>query len=569
MPPIRILVAALLLLAPTLLVGPAPVSAGTVPRPTGPDSIKYWVFLRDKVDVAGKTAPVPVAARALQRRLGRGAPSADADLDREVSGAYVRRLQSMGIDPLVRSRWLNAVSAWMSEEEAAVVSALPFVNGIRPVGSAVPVGDVDGPVTLVDSGRPGRRVDFGPSLTQLSVAGAVAPLQAGWNGQGVRLGIIDTGLGDPSTHPALSHLVTSGRFLSSRDFTGLPDDGNRHARMVLSVAAGYHDGNLVGPAWGAEILHARTEYYLSETNQEEDNFVAGLEWMEAEGVDVVNVSLGYSVFDAGQRSYVYAEMDGKTAVTTRAAEHAASLGVVMVVAAANEGCASPQLCWYYVTSPADGPSVITVGGVSANLVRSSFSGYGPTADGRTKPDVAAMAGESFQLGVYVANSGTGYVRGNGTSFAAPMVSGIVTLLLQADPSLTPLQIRDLLRATASQAQSPDNSLGWGIVNAEAALARVTSVERPKHASTRSELHAWPNPFRDRLVLYAPTDTSMQPARVEFYDLLGRRVADLAVPSAGAGTWQIDLDGTALPAGVVLYRFTAGGRESSGSLVHAR
>src|SRR5690606_20797526 len=96
--------------------------------------------------------------------------------------------------------------------------------------------------------------------------------------------------------------------------------------------------------------------------------------------------------------------------------------------------------------------------------------YGPTADGRIKPDLAAQA-----TAVWHASGAGSFSSGSGTSYASPMVAGVVCQILQVNPGLNPIEIRDLLRRTASQATAPDNSLGWGIINADAAILEAAPM----------------------------------------------------------------------------------------------
>jgi subtilisin family serine protease len=381
----------------------------------------------------------------------------------------------------------------------------------------------------------------------------------------VRFGLIDTGTGDLTGIPVFSKMLTEGRLIESRDFTGQPDDNHRHGRSVLSIAAGFDEGQLIGPAYGAEVLHARTEYDSTETNQEEDNLVAALEWMESEGVDVVNISLGYTTFDAGEESYTYDDMDGNTAVTTIAADLAVGLGVVVVTSAGNAaGCGSPNNCWFYVGAPADADSVITVGAVDGTGGKAGFSSFGPTADGRIKPDVSAMGQGTYHYG-----SGGTYGTGNGTSFSSPIVAGVVAQMLQANPALTPIEVRDILRQTAANAANPNNATGWGIIDADAATLMAfdthTEGDVPDHLSLAPP---YPNPFSTTTVLGVRAPAPVQ-ARLSVFDLLGRRRAVAFEGRLQPGLNPLPIDGQALPAGVYYYLLEAGASSATGPLVKVR
>ncbi|HRX52541.1 MAG TPA: S8 family serine peptidase, partial [Candidatus Krumholzibacteria bacterium] len=238
-----------------------------------------------------------------------------------------------------------------------------------------------------------------------------------------------------------------------------PDDpatAHNHGTATWSNVGAHRPGVLVGPAYGADFALAKTEDVAGEYPQEEDFWVAGLEWLEGLGVDVVNSSLGYSNW------YVFADLDGNTAVTTRAADHAAALGVVVVNSAGNARANS----WGHIIVPSDGDSVIAVGAVDADGVVTYFSSPGPTADGRIKPDVSARGLQNSTAG---AGSDDAYSSASGTSLAAPLVTGVAALILERQPGLTPLQVREALRATADHALLPNNDIGWGLIDAHAAV----------------------------------------------------------------------------------------------------
>lgn len=569
-------------LALVLLLGAkSPVWAQEAPS-------RFWIFLEDKsalqLDTAGAQDESRIAARAHLRRARRGTGD-EAWLDRPVSAENLDTLRGLGIEPVVVSRWLNAVSAVLSDAQLDRVERLPFVKEVREVArlnssrashpiqessaalqSDLPVGFLDPSVfrtaqPYLDVLRGGSNqsrptLDYGNSYQQLALINAIEPLENGINGSGVTLGFLDAPFAD-FAHPALTHLTASGRLLEVRDFVERPQGNQSHGLSVVSVAAGFALGQLIGPAFGAEILAAVTEYAPTETNLEEDYFVAGLEWLESRGVDVVNVSLGYTRFDPGQRSYTPDDLDGDTGVTTRAADLAASLGVVMVVSAGNEGCSSPDICWYYISTPADGDSVIAVGAVRSDSTRASFSSFGPTADGRIKPDVSAPG-----VGVFAAVPGT-YTYVAGTSFASPLVAGVVAQMLQANPDLRPADVLQILRDTAGRSDDPDNSVGWGVINAAAAVREAMHMGTdPGQPAPPVEIVAYPNPATDHVVINISA-RGRSFAQIEVFDLLGRRVLPVTTHVLQATGGTVRLPTTDFPSGLYVYRVQLGDESKMG------
>jgi serine protease AprX len=406
---------------------------------------KYWIFLEER----------PRQSSTLR----------EARWTQPVAPSYLEHLRAVGVEPQVRSRWFHAVSARLPAKQRAAVANLPFVRTTHPV-ARLHSANISSPTHSASAfalaSDPTVSVEYGASQDPLSRINALAPIERGLNGHGVRVGFLDAHFSS-LRHPAFSRLRPSDRLGGLRNFTAGRQGGN-HGAGVASVAIGYDPGALVGPAHGATVFGATTEYTQFERNVEEDNFVAGLEWLHRQGVDVVNVSIGYTTFDEGERSYSPDDLDGDTAITTRAVDRAAQLGVTVVVSAGNSGCANPDACWFYVNTPADADSAIAVGAIAPDSSLAPFSARGPTADGRRKPDVLVQGRE-----VAAAWEADRYARVEGTSFASPQVTGVIAQMLQVNPSLRPMQVRRLLRQTASQAHAPDTSRGWGIVNADAAV----------------------------------------------------------------------------------------------------
>jgi subtilisin family serine protease len=308
-------------------------------------------------------------------------------------------------------------------------------------------------------------LDYGDSYGQLAQINVPAVHDRGLHGEGVIVAVLDGGF-DNLGHEAF---VTT-RILAAHDFVNGDDDvgdgtdlgEGSHGTATLSTLGGFKEGRLIGPAFAAGFILAKTENSESETIVEEDNWAAAAEWAEGLGADVISSSLSYFSFDDPTTSYRYEDMNGETAISTRAADLAAARGVVVVNSAGNAGFSERGT----IGAPADGNQVLSAGAVDPDGGRTSFSSVGPTADGRIKPDLAAQ-GRAVKIAASEATDL--YRRANGTSFSCPLIAGVAALVLQAHPDYSVEQVSFALRSTASQASAPDNLLGWGVVDALAAI----------------------------------------------------------------------------------------------------
>ncbi|MCG8608833.1 S8 family serine peptidase [bacterium] len=453
---------------------------------------KYWVFFTDKGQSLSKRADLiseikdKLSMRALKRRAKvRRQNEIIDEFDFQVSEDYLSKLRSLGHEPVTVSNWLNATSLFLAAHDITEIKKLAFVKGLKRVARAShPLPRLDEPKSLSKLQKSGSyRFDYGSSFGQNELINIPSVHELGITGKGVVIGMLDTGF-KTRNHAAFQHLDLLGEydFLNNDTITEneIGQDHplqDQHGTQTLSVIGGLSPGELVGAAFDATFLLAKTEDLLNEVRQEEDHWVAGLEWLESQGVDVVSSSVGYLDF------YNPSEMDGNTAVTTIAADLAVQRGVVIVNSAGNEGNST----WQTVISPADGDSVIAVGAVNSTGSLASFSSKGPSADGRIKPDVVALG-----LGVFVASpspneSQSPFGLGSGTSFSAPAVAGVAALMLSAQPSLTPMEVREALRMTGDRAQNPNNQFGWGVVDAyEAVLFHGTAFSNQPQMSVNRD-----------------------------------------------------------------------------------
>jgi len=272
--------------------------------------------------------------------------------------------------------------------------------------------------------------------------------------------VIDAGFMNVNINPAFDSLKLQGRLLGIKDIINPTSDiysEDAHGAMVLSTMTGNLPGQFLGTAPDASYWLIRTEYAPTEYKVETDFWCSGIEFADSVGVDIATSSLGYSTFDDLSLNFTYADMNGKVSRASRAANLASRKGIVVTVAAGNEGSAA----WHYISSPSDADGIITVGAVTPAGISSSFSSFGPSSDGRVKPEVCATG--SYSALVSTAGT-TGY--GNGTSFATPIMAGMMACLLQRYKAIDPMiDIHTLLNAvfkSGSLYNNPTPQMGYGI-----------------------------------------------------------------------------------------------------------
>jgi len=509
-----------------------------------------WVYFTDKGDDLQKYYLDPelvVSKKSIERRakvLGKKSPIDFTDLP--INQNYINVLIQNGFDLKQKSKWLNAVSGFTSETEINNIASLNFVKKIDVVEKfSARKDDIEFAPTETNLNKVLQpegihSIDYGNSFTQLNQINVPQVHDLGFNGSGVTICLMDAGFGN-LTHEVFQsmHIIAMYDFVSGSPLMG----SHPHGTATLSIIGGFKEGQLIGPAYGANYLLARTENDPgSETPLEEDNWVAALEWADSIGVDVTSTSLGYLTFDPPYKSYTWENMDGKTAIITNAADLAVSKGIVVVNSAGNSGYNAAHNT---LGAPADGDSVITIGAVTSNGERSSFSSVGPTVDGRIKPDLMAMGSNIY----HALTSGDQYWYGDGTSYSCPLVAGVCALLLEVNPSLTPMDILQILRLTVSKSSNPDNLYGWGIVNAlNAVNTIITKVDEEKTPENYYLLTNYPNPFNPSTkIRYSIPQSSF--VTITLIDILGNEIKTLVDKEVEAGTNEIELDGSGLSSGL--------------------
>ncbi len=461
---------------------------------------KYWIQFTDK-----SNSPFDIARpseflseKALERRTKMNIAIIENDLP--VNDNYVQQISGMGAKVLNRSKWFNTITIEADSALIPQIEALPFVASSKRFARLKEKSTADqfmadlmkmyeqlqaqqGSIKPV----PGADPVYGQGDVQIKMLNGHKLHQLGFRGKGMTIAVLDAGFFRVNDFVFFDSLRLQGRILGTRDFVAGGEsvyEDNSHGLSVLSTMAADYPGIFVGTAPDAFYWLLRTEDADSEFLIEEGNWVRGAEFADSVGADIINSSLGYTNFDDPSTSHTYADLDGNTAIITRAADLAASKGILVVNSAGNSG-ADP---WKYLGAPADGDSVLTIGAVTSEGKYASFSSRGPSADGRIKPNVTAMG-----QGTLVVNSGGTVGRSNGTSFSSPVTAGMVACLWQAHPDASMMQVFKAIEKSASQSNNPDDYYGFGIpdfMKAHEILSRMSDSQ----VNPDSIVNVYPNPF---------------------------------------------------------------------------
>ncbi|MFY0605359.1 MAG: S8 family peptidase [Cyclobacteriaceae bacterium] len=418
---------------------------------------RYVVFLSDK-DNTPFAVDKPeefLSQRAIDRRSRMNIDITEQDLP--VDPAYVSQIASTGADVYFTSKWFNAVLTQMHDSELAAVEQLSFVDSVVFVAPNELLGPMDQEPTVAADFIVPTKINA-KTGTQLRVLGSDVMHDDGYRGEGVLIAVFDDGFQGVNEFEPFGNMHKENRLVATKDF--IANSGNvyqydDHGSSVLSCIASNYGEDLIGTAPKASYILCVTEDLSTEYRIEEYNWLLAAEFADSAGVDVINGSLGYSNFTGTDMDYSLDDMDGSTTIVAQAAKITSEKGIVVVVSAGNSGNSS----WGHVTSPGDAFDVLTVGSITLSGGRSSFSSYGPTADGRIKPDVVALGSAATIF--YMSNGEVAIASGNGTSFSAPQVAGFAAGVIQAHPTWTNLRVIEAIKATGNKSTLPDTLVGYG------------------------------------------------------------------------------------------------------------
>lgn len=406
---------------------------------------KYRVYFKDKQTVFN--AYEYFDSKAIDRRIQSGISLNDST-DYPVNSQYINTVSALADSIRPASRWFNCMSVFTDENRAGAIAKLPYVKQVILLSPDFPQ-----PLASFDFDTAIKPANTKLMDMQLDMLQGGKFALNGFDGKGIRIAILDAGFPTVDKNPAFKHIRDDKRIIATYDFCKQREnvyDYNIHGAMVMACIGGKINGKNIGLATGADFLLARTESPGYEIYSEEEYWLAGAEWADKNGADIINSSLGYT-----NDLYFKSQMDGRHSIIAKAATMAVKKGILVVNAAGNEGNGS----WKIVASPADADSVLTVGGVEPyRQVHSVFSSYGPNRNLKMKPNVCA-AGTVTTVGM------RNITTASGTSFASPLTAGFAACVWQMNRTWKNTDLFDKIQKSGNLYPYYDYAHGFGIPQA--------------------------------------------------------------------------------------------------------
>ncbi len=398
-----------------------------------------------------------LSPKAIARREKEGITPDSTDLP--VSQKYIDQVKTLVNRINYNSKWFNASIVVADENQVAQLEALPFVTDVELIAKKFHAQEVSEQTSILKFPvriklKSNTEEDY---ALQNNLLGIPEMHQEGLTGNGLTIAVFDAGFKNTDKIEGMKHLFDNNQILATRDFvTPWSENVYRtetHGTSSLSLIAANDLNTLVSGAYDAHYILCITEDVSSEYRVEEYNWAKAAEFSDSLGVDIINSSLGYNHFDDPTMNYSKEVLDGKTAVISQAAHLAGEKGILVVSSVGNSGGNTNTT----LTAPADAEGILSIGAVSMDLSRSSFSSVGPTADGRIKPELMALGN-----GVRLWRVENGTSTASGTSFSAPQITALAAGVWQGRPDWTKDELIEYLLKSGSKAENPDSYYGYGI-----------------------------------------------------------------------------------------------------------
>ena len=437
---------------------------------------KWVVMFKDK-----KNSPYSLnkplqylSQRAIDRRTKYGIAIDSSDLP--VNPSYINTVVAQGtVKYMSQSKWLNQILINCSDQATInKIKALPFVKSTNAVGNLVNNGTGDEQKKFKETVTPLTNTEelktpsalgynYGQSYKQIHIHNGEFLHQKGFTGKGMIITVLDAGFSQYRTTKCFDSVRARSGFLGERDFVDFDNSVNEdyiHGEECLSIIAANVPGVMVGTAPDANFWLIRTENASTEQPIEEHNWVAGAEFADSAGTDLITSSLGYTQFDNSAFDHTYANFYNNSTMVSLGAAMAVNKGILVTNSAGNSGADS----WKYLGFPADADSVAAIAACDVNGNIAYFSSFG--YPGKVKPNITSVGSGTIIYTPF------GVSSGSGTSFSNPNINGLICCLWQAFPRLSNVEILKAVYASCDRARDPNNRFGYGIPNMKKAYILI-------------------------------------------------------------------------------------------------
>lgn len=473
---------------------------------------RYVVFFTDKSKSEYSLSKPEefLSDKALHRRLAQNISIQENDLP--VCQLYIDELESCGIKIMYASKWLNAIVC--SIEEKTELDCIKSKEFVLSVEWLAPIHIPQDYISVKNKAKKYSELTddlYGDSYEQIALNKGDFLHTKGFDGKEILIAVLDAGFYAIDTEPKFANTLIR----TTKDFVHIGGNvfkKHTHGASVLSVMCMNEKGFFYGTAPNASYILIRTEDSNSEYIIEEYNWIAGAEFADSCGADIINSSLGYNYFDIERQNHTPDQLDGKTAIISRGAKIATDKGMIVVNSAGNEGINE----WKYICFPSDVEDVLTVGAVDKKGNYSSYSSVGPTTDNRIKPDVMAMGTNPLSFTKNQIFS----TKSKGTSYAAPIIAGLAACLWQAFPDASSNEIVESIKKSGHLYKSPNYSEGYGIADFEKAYNYIYTQGN----MLPFDISINPNPFIDSLIVEIQNISLYNSAvEIKLFNALSREV----------------------------------------------
>ncbi len=427
------------------------------------------VYFKDKnqKEFSLNKASAFLSERAIKRRQDQKIAIDSTDLP--VSPTYIKELLKHSNAKLLNSsKWLNYAVIHLPKDykEVSSIEKLASVAKVRSLGAhrnyeepvIPPVIDeniLDSKVSTADLDKMEiSQSNYGNTFFLLEQYNANFLHEKHFFGKGKLIALMGIGFGYINEKAEIAHLLSEKKIVDTYDFlfnrsdlrTTTPKGNNQ-----LALMGALKPNHYIGMAPGAEFALFRTDQHGNQEPFFETSWVAALERADSIGVDIVSSSQIYGIqFNQPEFDIKPETADGR-AISSLAADAAFSKGILTVQMQPQK---SGKL--NFTLPPTDAKNILTVGNIDRQN-RPIYSAINkPTADGRLKPELGAL---SFDIPVIY-----GYSNSYSSGETPPIIAGLLACLWEALPGKTAKEIKTLIQETASQADNPDNKIGYGIPN---------------------------------------------------------------------------------------------------------